>query len=145
MKKFKFRLQTLLDQRQSVEDRLLAELGEVRQEEAVELRRLDDLRDKLAQAWQALTTLMKSDAGALERCDDYAKTLRDDIRVQELTIEGIRAKVEAKRAELAEAMKQRKVIEALRDKQEQAYIAAALQAEQTALDEMSSLRYARGM
>lgn len=145
MKKFRFRLQTLLDQRQTIEDQLLAELGELRQEEAVELARLSGLRAELVQVWEALAMLDRSNAAALERSDLYAKTLPDDIKVEELTLEAVRTRVEAKRAELVEAMKQRKVIETLRDKQEHAYIDAAMRAEQSSLDEMSSLRYARQM
>lgn len=145
MKKFKFRLQTLLDQRQATEDRLLAELGEIRREEAAELAFLEELHARLRDAWEALATMQRSDAEALGRSDEYAKTLRDDIKVQELTIQAVRTRVEAKRVEVVEAMKQRKVIEALRDKQEQAYIAAHMRAEQSALDEMASLRYARSM
>ena len=145
MKKFKFRLQTLLEQRQSIEDHLLTELGDLRQEEAREQQSLEDMQGKLAETWETLATMKRPDAQTLECFDHFAQTLRDDIKVQKLTIEGVQARVEAKRVELTEAMKQRKVIEALRDKQERAYIDAAQRAEQSTLDEMSSLRFARGM
>ena len=144
---------------------LLAELAEVRCEEAVEVARLGELRMMLKRAWEKVECALRrrGEAFAGKPCgtsrgdvqmlrpyevaqmDEYAKSLRDDIKVQLLTLEGVRERVEAKRVELTEAMKQRQVIESLRDRQEQQYIAAAMRAEQNQIDEMSSLRYARGM
>ena len=147
MRKYRFKLQTVLEQRKSIEDRLLAELGEIRREEAREAARLGVLRDELESARAAIVDGIVSNVGAeeLERRDEYAKAKRDDVRVQELTLEAIRQRVEAKRAEVVEAMKERKVLEALRDKQERAYLAECARAEQNELDAMASLRYARGM
>ncbi|MCE5314763.1 MAG: flagellar export protein FliJ [Armatimonadota bacterium] len=147
MKRFKFRLQTLLDQRKSVEDILLAELAEVRREEAAEVERLDSLYDRLEAALENLETAMsKNDPiEEISRLDEYAKATRDDIKVQQLTLEAVRERVEAKRLEVVKAMQDRQVLEALRDKQEAEYLAAVAKAEQNELDEMASLRYARGM
>ena len=147
MKRYRFKLQTVLEQRKSKEDHLLAELGEIRREEAREAARLVALRDELASARAAIVDGITSNVGAeeLERRDEYAKAKRDDVRVQELTLEAIRQRVEAKRAEVVEAMKERKVLEALRDKQERAYLAECARVEQNELDAMASLRYARGI
>ena len=148
MKKFVFRLQTLLNQRQAKEDQLLVELGEVRREAAETERHkvimLEHLNVITSQRYDAMTS-ERCDVMTLERYDFYMQSLRDDIKVQELTLEAVRARVEAKRVEVTEAMKERKVIEALRDKQERVYLTAQMRAEQSGLDEMASLRYARGM
>jgi flagellar protein FliJ len=147
MKKFQFKLQTVLDQRKSREDHLLEQLGEVRREEALEVARLDALRNELRQAGVLIVEGLTHGAPPMEmaRRDEYAKAKRDDVRVQELTLEAVRQRVEIKRLEVVEAMKQRKVMEALRDRQESAYILACARAEQNELDAMASLRYARGM
>lgn len=159
MRKFRFKLQTVLDQRKSREDLLQVELGEVRREETMELARLADLHVRLTGAMSQLeglkvgrlkgwegepATFKTSNISTLQRLDEYAEALRDDIKVQNLTIEAVRERLEAKRVEVIEAMKARKVIEALRDKQEHDYTSALARAEQGALDEMASLRYARG-
>lgn len=146
MKKFRFRLQTLLEQRQATEDRLLAELGEVRREEAAEQQRLGELVARLQQARQDVADALqgKADPRRVEVADEYAKALRDDVRLQELTLEAVRERVEAKRLEVVEAMKERQVLEALRDKQERGYLLAQARAEQNQLDEIASVRYARG-
>ncbi|MCE5198759.1 MAG: flagellar export protein FliJ [Armatimonadota bacterium] len=147
MKRYKFRLQSLLDQRKSLEEQLLAELGELRREEAAEVMRLHVLCQRLEIACIEIEDALKRNAQCAELAqrDEYAKTLRDDVRVQELTIEAVRERVEAKRQEVVKAMQDRKVLETLRDKQEQEYLQAIARAEQNELDEMSSVRYARGL
>lgn len=147
MKKFRFRLQVLLDQRKAKEDQLLGELGEVRREEALEIERLDELNHTLHQAWKAAEEALCAAIipEEITRRDEYVKAVRDDIKVQELTLEAVQKRVEKKRIEVVEAVKERKVLESLRDKQEREYLLAYAHAEQNSLDEMASLRYARGM
>ncbi|MCE5324256.1 flagellar export protein FliJ [bacterium] len=147
MNRFKFRLQTLLDRRKSREEQLLVELGELRREEANEVERLDILCLRLNAAWRDVEDALDNNAPAEELCrlDEFAKTTCDDIEIQKLTLEGVREKVEAKRQELVTAMQDRKILEVLRDKQEQEYLMVIARAEQNELDEMASVRYARGM
>ena len=147
MKKFKFRLQTLLEQRKAREDELLGELAEVRREEALEEARLIALRTRLANACTALQQALERSESSeiLEMYDEYSKALRDDVRVQELTLEAVRQRVEQKRLDVIKAMQERKVLETLRDKQEAAFLKAAARAEQIEMDDMASLRFARGM
>lgn len=147
MKKFRFKLQTVLDQRQAKEDQRLAELGELRQEEAREMERLVELHQRLQDAFASIELALQQNASPedIARRQDYAEVTVEDIKLQELIIEGVRNRVEVKRVELVDAMKDRKVLETLRDKQEHEYIAAFEKAEQDMLDEMASVRYARGM
>lgn len=147
MKRFKFRLQTLLDQRLAKEEQLLWELGEIRREEAQEIERLRGLERRLDETCRAMEEALRESKPVAEviQRDEFAKATRDDIRVQELTIEAVRARVEAKRVEVVRAMQDRQVLEALRDKQEREYMLAVAREEQNQLDEMASVRYARGM
>jgi flagellar biosynthesis chaperone FliJ len=162
MRKFQFKLQALLDQRKRREDLLQVELGTIRREEAAELARLADLHAKLRRAMSQLehlkvgklqgyssdpATFKPPNLPTFQQCrelDEYAQVVRDDIKVQNLTIEAVHDRLEAKRVEVTEAMRARKVIEALRDKREHDYLTVLARAEQGALDEMASLRYARG-
>ena len=145
MRKFRFKLQTVLQHRKFQEDRLQAELGELRREETRETERLAELRAQLEDACAAIVDGLgrNEPADELERRDEYAKAKRDDVRVQELTLDAVRERVEAKREEVIEAMKQRKVLEALRDKRERAYVYECARAEQNELDADASVRYAR--
>ncbi len=146
MKKFHFKLQTVLDQRQAREDRLQGELGDLKREEAEETARLLRLRTQFEDACDSVRESLETKAPPddVARRDEYARAKSDDIKVQELTIEGVQARVAAKRAEVVEAMQDRQVLESLRDRQERAYLLAQASAEQKSLDEMASVRYARG-
>jgi flagellar FliJ protein len=145
MRKFRFKLQTVLEHRRFREDRLQGELGELRREEAREVARLGELCCELESAREAILDGLAGNepADELERRDEYAKAKRDDVRVQELTLDAVRQRVDAKREEVIEAMKRRKVLEALRDKQESAYLYESARAEQNELDADASVRYAR--
>ena len=145
MRKFRFKLQTVLDQRQAKEDRLQTELGNLKREEAEEVSRLRRLRTQFQEACDAVEESLDTKAPPYEiaRRDEYARAKSDDIKVQELTLEAMRARVEAKRAEVVEAMKDRQVLESLRDRQEREYVLVQASAEQKLLDEMASVTYAR--
>ena len=145
MRKFRFKLQTVLELRQAEEDRLLTELGALRREEAAEIDRLRQLRTQLRAACDAMEDAVAKNAPVVElaRCDEYAKAKRDDVKVQELTLEGVRARAEAKRVELVEAMKDRQVLESLKNKQEREHILVQAGLEQKQLDDLASVRYAR--
>lgn len=143
MKRFRFKLQTLLDQRRRREDVLQVELGEIIREEAKELERLAEIESRMAELQSRRARLERRNAAVELLMDEYAQALRDDIKVQHLTIEAVRRRLEAKRAEVVEAMKARKLIEALRDKQERDYMLAIARAEQSALDEVAALKHAR--
>ena len=145
MKRFKFRLQTVLDQRRTREERLQIELGALQREGSLEASKLAALVQSLGDAVQAVESALRESAAPDEiaRSDDYAKCLRDDVKLQQLTLRAVRSRVEAKRGEVVEAMKERKVLEALRDKQKRDYIAAQTRAEQNQLDDVATVRYAR--
>lgn len=147
MKKFRFKLQTLLEHRQDKEEQLLAELAVLRHEEAMEIAKLMEIKMRLEQSRTNLEEALRRNAHMDEvfRYDEYMKALVDDTKVQELTIEAVKTRVEAKRLEVVEAMKDRQVLESLRDKHENAYLLAQARAEQNVIDEMSSVRFARGM
>jgi flagellar FliJ protein len=147
MKRFRFRLQTLLDQRRAREEKLLWELSDLQREELREIERLHGLERILREARESIEEALRngSTASELVQRDEFAKATRDDIRVQELTIEAVGRRVEAKRVEVVKAMQDRKVLEALKDKQEREYIVSMARQEQNQLDEMATVRYARGM
>jgi len=148
MKRFKFRLQTLLEQRLAREEELLRELSILRNEELNELSMLSNLEDRSSRAFENLAEKLNCksiDPRELSRMDDFARGTLDDIEEQKAIIEGVRQRIINKRDEVVDAMKDRKVLDALKEKQETAYKLAGMRAEQKELDEMSSLRYARGM
>ena len=148
MKRFKFRLQTLLEQRLAREEELLRELSILRNEELNELSKLNRLEERSARAFDNLAEKLNAtsiDPREISGLDDFAHGTLDDIEEQNAVIDGLRQRIIDKRDEVVEAMNDRKVLDALKEKQETAYKLAGMRAEQNELDEMSSLRYARGL
>lgn len=147
MKKFVFRLQTLLNHRRDIEQMLLGELALLQNEKQLELRRLNELMLAREHSWETLAHLAAHGASPwdLANGDEHCKALGDDIGVQELNIAAVERKIEAKLLEVIEAAKERKVLEQLCDKHRREYELAAARQEQNELDEMSSVRFARGV
>lgn len=148
MKRFKFRLQTLLDQRQAREEELLRELSAIRSEQQRELTKLQRLQEISDSAYNKLDAMLgesQIDPVYVRQLEEFARACLDDIDSQNYVLEEISERVRMKMAEVVEAMKQRKVLESLKEKQETEHKLSELQAEQRQLDEISSLRYARGI
>lgn len=143
MQKFKFRLQTVLDQRKAIEDKLLGELGELRYREQEEFAKLESLHRELKGLWQRVTSKPSCTLAELRDADAYAQALADDIKVQELTIENLRRQIDEKLAEVVEASKDRKLIEKLKEKHYKEYQREVAAVEQKFLDELASVRFAR--
>ncbi|MGQ9454278.1 MAG: flagellar export protein FliJ [Armatimonadota bacterium] len=145
MRKFRFRLQAVLEHRRFEENRLKSELAEIMREEVRERLRLARLISELENSKRALLDSLSRGvpASELELLDEYVKTKRDDVRVQQLTVESIKDRVESKRHEVLEAIKRRKLLESLRDKQERCYLYEAARAEQKDLDDSATVRFAR--
>jgi flagellar protein FliJ len=145
MKRFRFKLQILLDHRKAREEELLSELALLRREEHDELVKLDKLNVRFAKARARYDEALQqcSDPGELSRHETYSLALRDDITVQELTVTAVRERINAKLVEVVEAMHQRQVLDTLRANQESAHIASEQRIEQDSLDDMANVRYAR--
>ncbi len=145
MRRFKFKLQAVLEHRRFQEDQLKVELAVLMRNEAQERFKLEELTRELEASYQILADKLHSGADVRELAllDEYVKTLRDDIGVQCLTVEAIGRQVNEKRSEVLEAMKRRKLLQALRDKQERAHLYESARVEQSELDNQTSVRFAR--
>ncbi|MFQ3548312.1 MAG: flagellar export protein FliJ [Armatimonadota bacterium] len=146
MKKFKFRLQTLLDQRKAKEEQIQIEFGELKKKEALEKEKLEKLMLRLEETLLIIEKALNDgeDTAEIQRMFEFANATREDIRIQDLILERIKIDVAKKREELVEAMKDRKVLDTLKEKQEEEYLKECMRLEQNELDEVASVRYARG-
>lgn len=146
MKRFRFRLQVLLNHRRGIEQMLLGELAILQSEKLLEEQKLSDLRLARERSWEALAHLAAHGGNPwdLANGDEHCKALGDDIEVQKLSVAAAQRKIDEKLVEVIEAAKERKVLEQLSDKQRREHEQAAARQEQNELDEMASVRYARG-
>jgi flagellar protein FliJ len=147
-KRFAFRLEPLLRLRQQREDekkRIVAQ--RLREIGALEHRR-QTLQVEIGRQTQIMRDVLVAetvDVDQLKMSRHWVIRLRRGVLELDAQISGQRALLAQERADLAEARKDTKVLERLKDRQRGAYLAAINRQEQAELDEMNSLRFAYAM
>ena len=140
MKKFKFRLQVVLDmreneleQRQMEAARIMAKLREqeARREEIIQSQIRND------EQMENLYTLDSIDIQQLEGHRDYGLKLMVDVANQERVIANTKAILERKMVEVREAHKKVEILKKLKEKQEKQYYKEFLDSEMKELDDIT--------
>ena len=144
MKKFVFTLQPVLDQRQRVEDekqQIVAQRKRSLDEAEGELKRLNaefrQSSERLRSAHRELTD------EELRLHYAHLSFLDRTIVAQIQVVAERRVALDRARADLLAASKERKVVEKLKDRRREAYVAEAARIEQNALDDNNARRQAR--
>lgn len=145
MKRFVFRLQTLLDHRVRIEEMRMAELAALRMNERKLEAELGALREACKTAWEALAQLTAQGARAhtLAQASAHCQALADDIKLAELSLEALRRDIAGKLEEVIRVSKERKVIEQLRDRHRLEHEAEQFRLAQKELDDMTAVRHGR--
>lgn len=146
MPTFRFRLATLLKLRETARDERRTQLAE-----ALRIEKLID--EQLQQVEQTLTQLLQQrtktsspgpvDVDWLLDAQRYELALRSKERDLRQQLNSVRLEVERRRQTLTEADREVRVLEKLRESQQQRHTTAELFSEQKMLDEAALLRYAR--
>ena len=142
---FHFKLQTILDVRKTMEDKVLSELSEKRRAlqrekeafQSIQLKKkelIDTLRELQGKKVNIVEITINSES--ITRC-------RKDESVQKERIQEAKIKVNMKRVELLEATKKRKTMEILKTRQFEEYQSDINLLERTAIDEMAIVRHNR--
>jgi flagellar protein FliJ len=142
---FQFKLQSVLEYRLNVEEKILNEFSDLKRdlEEQIKilkaliaerLRLIDDLRN------MQRSTIRPDDITTLV---GYIEKIRLKEEEQKIVIHQAQERVESKRQELMETVKNRKIMENLREKHEEAYHQNLNKLEQKNSDEMSVLKFGR--
>ena len=143
MMKFKFRLQSVLEQRERRETQaqqtfaesqavltragvLLAEMGELRQ------ALLDELCRRRAGAFDAFETRLYQ---------DYMQVITQSIAEQKVYIHGLATSCEANKLHLVGTARDKQALVSVRDRHQQAHKTSALRAEQSVMDELATTRF----
>lgn len=146
MKRFRFRLQRVLDLRAAREESLQAEL-------AVSTRRYHAENERLAgfmeqRRYAILDRMGMENVGTegiqIQECAAYIAVLEGQIERQKTILADARAVLEAKRAELLEASRDRKVLDRLRAVKRDRHRAEVGRREQRAENEVAIMQFARG-
>lgn len=144
MKKFQFKLQKLLDYRESIEEKLLGELGVLRAQHETEQKALvqavslhDSYRNEVR------NQLSHGDVEDIKAAHRYMNELANRVTMQEQRVRQIEKLKDKKTEEVVEASKDRKVLERLRELKMAEYKSEAQHDEQKFLDDLASIRFNR--
>lgn len=140
MKRFSFKLQKVLNYRETIEDALLSELAAIQKSYERELARLLDvtaLRDSFHD--QMKRDLSSCDPEHIRRAYHYLQELSDQISAQEVIVKRLAAQKDSKTAEVIRASRDRKVLEKLKEYKVDEHRRDVLLEDQTALDEAGTV------
>lgn len=149
MKKFQFRLQVVLDIKEKLLEEKLLELSKVQRglQEAVQKQKTlesyqIEINEALMRVFQSGNDL---DLIEVQRYKDFINKLIVDISNQKVVIQNITRVLEIKRKEVNEVLKEKKVLEKLKENQQRKYYMEFEQFERRELDDIASSRYARSI
>ncbi|MBI2267006.1 MAG: flagellar export protein FliJ [Armatimonadetes bacterium] len=145
MKRFAFRFQTVLDVRRQREETLMRELSqrEAVLSEAVTV--LENLRNKESSTRETLKEKLQAAISLLEvgLFQVYLQKLAGAIEEQKVWVAQLEAWVQEKRDEVVEALKARKVMEKIKEKDHTLYRKEVARVDQNFLDEIVTSHYRR--
>jgi flagellar export protein FliJ len=142
---FDFGLQSVLDCRKAIEEKILVEFSEQKRR----LEREKEILAKLRKEEMLLVERLKKKQKTVLAAADIAlsisciRRLREKEGDQQGLIREVMTGLEIKRDELLEAVKKAKMMETLRSQQLQEYESGILALERKASDEMAILRFGR--
>lgn len=141
---YRFSLDPVLNHRCLLEDRLQKELAELeagRQAAQNQLDRLERARRRSQEAVCGAAAVVRGDW--LRVGEQYRRRLDREMETARERLAAAAAAVDAKRQELIEIVKGRKILEKLKERGQQAYRAAEARKEQNFLNEMAVTRFGR--
>ena len=144
MKKFKFRLQVVLDMREKeLEDRRreMARVAEALNQQQEKLQNIFKHQEQNNQAQEALAMAENLDIFQLEEHRTFGIKLITDAKNQERIIDNTKRILEHKQKEVKEAHQNVEVLKRLKEKQEKEYYQEFLHNEMKEIDDMTSARF----
>ncbi len=144
MKKFTFRLQVVLNMREkTLEDKRL-EMAQVVKRLNVQIEKLEGLKEKQERLTSELNGIYDKDEidiGGIYTYKSFIAKLFDDIRNQEKIISEWRKLLRIKQNEVNEALKQVKILEKLKEKEEKKFNDFINYQEAKEIDDIVTTRY----
>jgi flagellar export protein FliJ len=137
MRRFRFRLETLLSVRRTTERVKTAELADKRREEAAESERLADLEARRAVALAEPDGPREVDTADLLLADRFRRRMAGAVRDQRGRLERAGIRAEESRLELVRAAQKRSVVEKLKERRRVEHREAVDRETQKTLDEVA--------
>jgi flagellar FliJ protein len=146
MPKFTFRLQPVLNIRNQQEENLKNEMGKAIQKleaEKQKLRSLEEKENQIVDEFNKKT--QKTAVKSLLQFNDYIGFLKSQIISQKENVNKAAVNVDKVREELVKAVKNRKIMDKLKDKKKEEYVQEEKKLEHKANDEIVSYDYKDGL
>ena len=142
MKKFRFRLQKVLELKQLFEKSKQQEIADILKKLTNEKKALAKLMNERESYQQQRLQVEKKGSKLLDIrvIDQYLNCLTDNILVQKKIIERLEIDLANKQDELLKITKEKKILENYKESKREEYITIVLQTEQNFIDEMALFR-----
>ena len=142
---YTFKLQTVLDHRQFIEDNLKKEFTEIRQQVMAALQQLESLKRKEMDTATALKLEQAEgiSSNQVVAYHAYLKQLSDRLNRQNTVANEIKDRESEKQDELLEAIKKRQILEKLKKQDLDRYNQLILKKEMTFIDEIAVNQFVR--
>jgi len=142
MARFIFKLQSVLDLRKQKEDSVKNELAAAMRKLQAEERKLSELENKQDDTVREFNEkTRKTTVHELVEFNEYLSVLNSRIRTQKENVNIAAQYVDKVREELVKAMKDRKILEKLKDRQYEEFLLDQKKLEQKTNDEIVSYNY----
>lgn len=139
MAPFKFKLQQVLEYRTQLEDQAKLVLAEVQHKYDKQVRRVDGLRDALAENQTLMSTT--SDPAQTWILRNFLQGVRQDISTAEHRLLTLAQELHSARQDLTEKSQEKKLLEKLKENQAKRHAHEEKTKEQLQLDETATLRF----
>ena len=142
---FVFRLESVMNCRKAAEDKALTDFSDEKRDLEKERQQLDRIQEHKVSLIGQLRDMQKDGLKADEIAlfMDYIRQVQARLADQENVVRQAAERVSLKREALLAAVKDRKVMETLKARKLQEYIAESNKAEQKQMDETAIFRYVR--
>ena len=143
MAKFNFKLQSVLDLKVQMEDNKKNEFGSAVQKLEYEKKVLENIKHEKEKNIDVFGNELKNKAkvSTIRQINNYICLLGQKIEVQKENVNKASDIVDKKREELLEAVKERKIMDKLKEKEYCLFLKQELKEEQTIIDEIISFKH----
>ncbi len=139
---FNFNMQKILDYRGQLEEEAKIKMAEAQRMLLHEENRMQGLKEQLFEKERELYANIEADSASRWLLENYIKGLREDIAQTSLRLSHLIELVEQCRTLVIMRAKDYKILEKLKEKQQERYYAAEKELERKINDETATLRHA---
>jgi len=147
LKKYSFRLQTVLGMREKFLEEKQLEMAKIADMLNKQITKLENLLSKKENTRISLENIYEKDEAldifGITNYKNFLAKIINDVKIQEGVIENIKSVLKVKQMEVNEAYKEVKVLEKLKEKQEKKFYQHFEYVQAQEIDDISSTRYKR--